>query len=735
MLTTLLSTAAITAASLAPDSVANDTTNHYRDLQDVVVVAQKSIITSDGAKISYNLDEDASTKGASLIDALRKVPLITVDGEDKIQIKGKSGFKIYVNGKPEPMLEANYSTIFRAMPAEAVAKIEVITEPGAKYDAEGVTGILNLITIREQKLNGYAGSLQARIGNQMGAGAQLSTKHDKLSFDLNGNYANGTVFPRGGYEISYITAPTSSMLQTREQKIGFNFGNMSLNGSWEASPKDLITFGGNATLLHADMSKMSASNTTFNHLGDVISKVSQKFNGFLKNNTASANCSYQHSFNDKGETLSLLYLFNYGYNPIHLNSENAYTGEVSSNMPLYEGNLTNTYDREHTVQLDYTKPFNDAHTFETGLKMILRNNSNFAFTAFGNTPELLTEALSTPNDNDIKMNQLQNVYAAYGSYTGQFGKISTTAGVRYEHCDMSIQDLTGKNSQHWTRLNDVVPNAAMTYILTPTENVRLAYHMRISRPTISQVTPYAISAVNGYLQKGNPDLTSSRVNNFSLTYSNYSGALNGNIGIDYTFNNNGIMSFLKYDKGTIIQTYENIGRSQHATLNGTLIYKMGAKLQTSFNGSVSYYDFKYGQLANDGFSGSYTINATYLMPLGIRLTAFGGQSFPEPSLQGSESGWYYYGMGLSRNFLKSKRLQVALNANNFLKRYHSFNTDYTIGEQRFSRTYNNEAWSVSCSVAWRFGDLKTSTKKATKSILNDDRSSASAQGGIGSTGR
>ena len=141
-----LKIAAVAAASLASpvlmaQEVQDTVPASYDDLDELVIVAKKDVVKSDGATLTYDMSRDASSKGQTLLDALRKVPMVTVDGQDNVYIKGSSNFKVYTNGKDDPMLTANYKTVFKSMPAEAVTKIEVITEPGAKYDAEG-TGCL-----------------------------------------------------------------------------------------------------------------------------------------------------------------------------------------------------------------------------------------------------------------------------------------------------------------------------------------------------------------------------------------------------------------------------------------------------------------------------------------------------------------------------------------------------------------------------------------------------------------
>ena len=147
----LLASAGALAQTTAPLDTVPETTT---DLEDFVIVASKPVVQSDGAKLTYNMEEDPSSKGNTLMDALKKVPMLSVDGEDNIRLNGQSSFKIYVNGKEDPSLTANYKNVFKAMPSEAVVKVEVITEPGAKYDAEGPAGIINLLTLTKTTTDG-----------------------------------------------------------------------------------------------------------------------------------------------------------------------------------------------------------------------------------------------------------------------------------------------------------------------------------------------------------------------------------------------------------------------------------------------------------------------------------------------------------------------------------------------------------------------------------------------------
>ena len=179
-----------TETEQTPAEAADSISSLYDELDEFVITAKKDVVKSDGAKLTYDLEQDKTSKGQSVLDALRKVPMVSVDGQDNIRVKGDSNFKIYVNGKEDPMLTANASRVLKAMPAESVSKIEVITEPGARYDAEGTGGILNLVTERKQTKEGYTGSLSLNTGSQTdGASAYARVKYGNVTADANVNFA------------------------------------------------------------------------------------------------------------------------------------------------------------------------------------------------------------------------------------------------------------------------------------------------------------------------------------------------------------------------------------------------------------------------------------------------------------------------------------------------------------------------------------------------------------------
>lgn len=730
-----LSQSAATSTALAPDSVANDSINlQWKDLDDFVIEVKKDIVKSDGSKVTYDMEADKTSKGQTLLDALRKVPLVTVDGQDNIQINGSSNFKIFVNGKEEPMLEANYSTIFKSMPADAYNKIEVITEPGAKYDAEGTGGILNLISEKKQKNDGYSGAVNISASNRQAViGGYGAGKINNFSIDGNIYYVNNRFNNQKQNSTSrtydYKSDDNYLKERTGTQNFGFDYIGGALNASWDPNENNLFTLGANVTYIDAGVKDMTSSTRNFNRQGILTSAMNQNFDGFMKQFSLSANTSYQHTFGARGHNLILTYMFNYGRNPLHIWAENE--NEKDYFLPyVWSANLMNNYTREHTVQADYVNPFGgEKHTLETGGKMIIRRNSSYSFQEFGNDRNNLTASPA----NDVMMNQNQNIYALYASYSGHFGKWSAKAGVRYEHSDMGTEKLNDGREKFWTGLDDVVPNAAITYSFSPASNLRLAYQMRISRPSLSQVSPFQMSIMEGFVQEGNPDLTSERNNKISITYTNFARVLGGNIALSYSHTNNAIENYSYLENGIDYSTYANVGTKQVVALNGFLNVNLNSKMSFSVNGRIQYKHLTSPSLGykNHGFSGNWGANWNYTGPADVKFSVYGGQSIHDINLTGYSNGWYYYGLGINRDFLKDKTLNIGITASNFFTAYSSYKSYTFAKDYKSVNNWRNEHWSVGVNISWRFGNLKSTTKKTAVQINNDDTATGSSSKGGG----
>lgn len=713
-------------------AVADSIPDNYDTLEEFVVTAKKDVVKSDGAKVSYNLEEDDSSKGTSVLDALRKVPMVSVDGQDNIRIKGDTNFKIYVNGKEEPMLTANASKILKAMPAESVSKIEVITEPGAKYDAEGTGGILNLITERKQRKDGYAGSLSANFSSRNeGVSAYGRMKYDKFTADANFNYSDALwQKQRNMFEqqiINHESDQSYRTLTTSNQNLDFKYLGGGLNMSWEPTDKDLFSLSANIYSVDAGINSLYITNKVFSRSGQLNYAYNQNGSGSLENLGTSGDISYKRTFDSNGHSLIAAYGFNYGKQSMHLGYEN----ENWLNSPLpYEvqKSLTDGYTREHTATIDYTNPLGDGkHTIETGVKGVFRHNTANSRQLTGNSWVDMVDDMS----NRSLTRQIQNVYAAYATYSGTYGNVAVKAGLRYEHTYMGMDFLYGEIDNYRRNLDDVTPNAAVTYMFGPASNLRLAYQMRISRPSLEQMNPFKFQIYQGEIRMGNPDLESERYNSLTFTYSNFGRVLGGNVSLEAFQSNNTIEEYNYYEDNVHYQTYGNLGRRQRIALSGFLNWNITPTMNFSVNGSVNFTSIKSHEanLKNHSWNGNYGANFGYTGPWKVKYSLYGGQSTGDITLQGKWCGWYYYGLGISKSFLKDDALTLAVNASNFLTKYTHYHGYTNTPTHSMNFRGKNVNWNVGFSISWNFGHLQDHVKKTGADLENDDTKSTGKKGG------
>lgn len=381
-------------------------------LKGVEVVAQKPLVKAEIDKISYSIEDDPDSKTNTTLEMLRKVPLVSVDGEDNIQVNGSSNFKVHVNGKPNTLMSNNPKEVLRSLPANSVKSIEVITEPGAKYDAEGIGGILNIITT-DAKMQGYNVTLGANANN-MGVSGYAYGTVQVGKFTLTGNYSyNHQDQPRSlsesGREDFTSTDYRHLLTQGSSKSTGdFQFGN--IEGSYEIDSLNLITFSANVFGgkfdTHGDSRTVMSDNDWKERYSYLTLNQSNSQFGNI-----GLNADYQHSFKKKGEYLTLSYKFN---NSPNGNDADTYYDEVKD-VPfnlLHQYYDNDAHTAEHTAQIDYVNPLNDMHYIDAGMKYIFREN-------YSDSQYFLENAegeMEASQDLSSKYQQGQHILAAYADY-------------------------------------------------------------------------------------------------------------------------------------------------------------------------------------------------------------------------------------------------------------------------------------------------------------------------------
>ena len=395
---------------------------------------------------------------------------------------------------------------------------------------------------------------------------------------------------------------------------------------------------------------------------------------------------------------------------------------------------------EHTFQVDFTTPFDSIHTLEAGAKYILRDNSSendrYTMAAMDGGGYEFDE------DHSSHYKHRNDILAAYLGYGIKWKRLSGRLGLRYEHTIQDVKYLLGRGDDFRKDFDDIVPSASIGYRLTDTQNLRLGYNMRIYRPGIWYLNPYLNDADPTSISQGNPNLVSEKTHSFSLGYNSFTSKLSLNLNLAYSFTNNSIESVTSLvndndiaglqsptGKSVLYTTYRNIGKTRRASLNAYANYNpfTSTRIYANMFGSWQYLSDGNG-LSNRGWNMFASGGAQQTLPKDWRISLSCWGQTPWISLQGKGSGFFGYGLNVTKQLLK-KRLTLSVYANNFFKKYMDYDdtTSSTSFTQRSWSRYVQQRFGF--SVSFRIGELKASVRKAERTISNDDVKSGGQQGG------
>lgn len=705
-------------------------------INEVTVTAQKPLVKVEIDKLTYSLEDDPEAQTNNTLDMLRKVPMITVDGEDKIQLKGSTNYKIYMNGKPSNLLSGeNASDVLKGMPASSIKNIEVITDPGAKYDAEGIGGIINIITTKNA-LQGYTGNVRASASTlgRFGGGGYLSAKVGSLGLTANYNYnQNNSPWNESYSTRENMGAGRESIINQNgrsKNKGPFQFG--SLEASYEIDTLNLISVGAN--LFRGNMTNLSE------YFVEMLTDNPDRAYQYNRNSSSRStfgstdlNVDYQHSTSKKDELLTLSYRFSNSPNDNEGHTDLFDIFNYPDSIKYPQWNINDASTAEHTAQVDYTTPLFKDQTLEVGGKYIFRQSDSETLKQIFD-PASSAWADSSDANSDFK--HTQHIYSGYLGYALKFSKFGFKAGVRAEGTSLLIKYAKAPEFDFDTHYFDVVPNATFSYQLGMSQQLRVGYNMRIQRPGIWYLNPYRNTTDPENISYGNPDLDSEKSNNVNFNYSMFSQKFNINASANYTFVNNAIERYTTVNADGIAEsTYGNIGKRQQG---GVFLYGSWNPVplfRVYLNGGVNYTDMKTNstgalELSNKGFNGRIYAGSQFNLPKDFTLGVNGGYSSPWISLQGKGSAHYYVGFSANKSFMK-KKLTVSLNVNNPFWKTIEF--ENTTSDPTFNMRSVNY-WSARdfrISVSYRFGTLKDAIKKVKRGISNDDQKSGGESSGGG----
>lgn len=692
-----------------------------KSLATAEVVAARPLVKSQIDRLVYSMSDDPDAQTNTMLEMLRKVPLVTVDGQDKITVNGKANFKVYVNGKPNKMMSDNPSVVLKSFPASVVKKVEVITDPGAKYDAEGTSGILNIVTATEATTTGYTVTPTLYWSNRGWGGnffgmAQIG----KLTLSAHGG-VNGENSLRNTTESEreLILDPVNHLLKTKGES--YNHGTSGFGGldaSYDISKHDLLSV---SSSIYAGRQKGHGLSSTFltGNAGTVYSydNVNHRDSRYHGINTS---VDYQHQFGKENQNLTVSYRFS---SDLRNNKTlNVYDNLQSVPFALKDRRIDpDNKSQEHTAQIDFTSPLGENHTLSVGAKYIYRLNrsdneeySRLAGTATDFLPDV-AQSLLYRHRTDIS--------AGYTEYIYRLKRFSLRSGLRFESSHIRVTYPNGTRAAFSTRLNDWVPSLNLGYNLTDTQLLRLGYNLRIGRPDIYYLSPYVNHLSPEKISYGNPNLESETAHNFQLNYSLFSQKFSVNFSATYSTSYNGLTFYSFMKDGVEHSTSGNFLHSKQWSFDTYLNVNPWKSTAFTLNGNLKYSDLKSYRTSdhNYGFSGNIFAMLRQDLPWKLKFALGAGATWGDINLQGQGSEFKYYFLNLSRSFLEEDRLTVTLNGFNIFNPRQTLKNTTQTTMFRSSESYVIHGLSrISLGISWRFGKLRAVVKKTARSIENSD---------------
>lgn len=698
-------------------------------LQDLTVQGQRDLIEERVDRTIYKAENDKTTAGGDATDVLRRVPMLSVDLEGNVSMRGSGNILVLIDNRPSAIAASSIADALRQIPAEEIKAVEVITSPSARFDAEGTSGVINIVT-KKNNLQGMTLNVNSGVGLRgSNLGLNGSARKGKFGFSLGG-------YGRSGYNIlgrfeneQLLVNPSgvsNSILQSADTERDNLSGRYNFGMDYAIDKFNFVTGAVNFGLRNSNNYQNNFLSQNFAN-GILIRSALRQTDTKDRSNSIDVSLNYTKTFEKKGKEFSVLTLYSLN------NRENSFVNTLyNEDLETINSRLKNdnpSRNEEFTIQLDFVNPVGPKgnQILEYGAKNILRKAySEFAyFEASGATGEYVINPNPTFNN---EFNYNQNVTAGYVSFTTTFLKNYTLKpGVRYEYTAITADfktELTAIIPSYGT----IVPSLNLSRKLTNGNMIKAAYNRRIQRPSLRFLNPNIEASNPLQTSQGNPLLDPELTDNYELGYSTFVKGTTMNFTGFFRNTTGSIQAIRNVSEGGIISTtFENIGQEQAVGLS--IFTNISINNKFSLNGGVdTYYAMLDNNLtdpmfaaSNTGFVISGRMFGNYTLPKNWQAQLFTFARGNQVQLQGTSGGFAAYGLSMNKQF-KEKRGSVGFGAENFLAK------EFVIRNETITPTIIQNSTSAlrnmnfKVNFSYRIGKLSMDQggPRKRKSVNNDD---------------
>ncbi len=664
------------------------------ELGEVEVVSERSQTEFKLDKRVFNVGQDLSSTGASAVDVLNNVPSVDVNIEGEISLRGSQGVQVLINGKPS-ILASDGANSLGTITADMIEKVEVITNPSAKYDAEGTSGILNIVLKKEEKkgLNGSV-SVNAGIPDNQSIGVSLNRRTEKFNLftQIGAGYRS---LPRQNENITDNLVSDKRIESDGEEFRNEQFYNITLGTDYHINDKNVITLSGNFAYEIEDQPSLTNFSSFTNGILDA--------QWYRDEETEATNPKWQYELNyqrefedDKEHTLLFSALGSFFGKDLSSQFENVTT--FGSQVQPFQRTETVFSEANYTFKLDYAKPINDQFSYETGAQYVITDVSN-DFAVFNFVDNGFEPDSSLTN----KFNFNQKVLGVYGTIAYENDTWGVKAGLRAENTDLStlLENTAETNDKNYTNF---FPTLHISYKLTDNFSLQTGYSKRIYRPRLWDLNPFFNIRNNFNFRTGNPDLQPEFTDSYEFTsiYIQKKYALN--FGVYYRRTTEVIERISVFQDNVNIQTPLNIGTNQSTGVELNAKYTLSKKV--TLQGDVNYNFFQRDgsfeetsfDFNGDQFNSKLTTK--FKLPYDIDFEVTGNFRSRYRTVQSTVSQNIFMDFGVRKKILKGKAVVSASVRDLFESRFRESIIDQ---QDVYSYNYGLRGRFITVGFSYGFG--------------------------------
>jgi outer membrane receptor protein involved in Fe transport len=627
-------------------------------LEEVVVQGQKPLMEEKVDRTIYNAEQDATSKGGDATDVLKRVPMLTVDMDGNVSLKGSSNVRVLINNKPSTITASSVADALKQIPSDMIKTVEVITSPSSKYDAEGTAGIINII-LKKNTLEGMFLTTDASAGSRgSNAGVNMSYRKGKMGFSLG-------AFERGQYNVisdfsnnqtTYDSGRVNSTLNTQtnhNRSDGLN-GQYTLNWDYDINKNNSLT----ASIRYGQRNQNGYQDNLFTNTysnSNLIKSILRNVQTVGTGTNVDGSLNYTKLFARKDRELNMLAIIS---RSDQTNDFITYTFQSLDPASLGRvKNENNGYNQESSIQLDYQEPIKENQLLEFGGKQIMREvTSNYRY--------FIADGLNAPFIQSTKANLSnsfvynQNVSAAYVTYAVDTkSNFSIKAGARYEYTVINAR-FQGQPDLNVPAYGVLVPSFNVARKLSKDRQFRVSYNRRIVRPWLQALNPNLQTSNSLNATQGNPNLQPEYADNYEIAYKTNIPKGTLNLSLYSRYNSNDIQPARVVQHDTIISKYMNIGTEANYGFSAFASINLTERFSLNGGADLIYRILKNNSndpavnATNSGFTPNFRVFGNYNFNKGWTLqffTFFQGKSY---NLQGYRTNVISHNISVKKDILK-----------------------------------------------------------------------------------